>query len=99
MRHKHADLIHAWAEGAEIQRLTSGLWMDMGNTIAPSFCPNTEYRLKPQKKPDVVKFIGLISKENRHYFADEYYVIGHWPEKLKLTFCGETGKLIKAEVI
>lgn len=54
MKHKHADLIHAWADGAEIQYNQNGIWFD---------CPNPnwdgtgswEYRIKPmeEKKPVV----------------------------------------------
>lgn len=46
-RHKHADMIHAWAEGAEIQvrRDSGGVWADERN---PSFLDFNEYRIKPR---------------------------------------------------
>ena len=31
MKHKHADLIHAWADGAEIQYNQNGIWFDCPN--------------------------------------------------------------------
>lgn len=44
-RHPHADVIHAWAEGAKIQiRRHGGKWVDASN---PAFDPDTNYRVKP----------------------------------------------------
>jgi hypothetical protein len=44
MKHKHAELIHAWAEGAKIERRISKLvWIDCDK---PSWLENEEYRLK-----------------------------------------------------
>ncbi len=47
MKHKHADLIHAWADGAEIEWLsgTDG-WM---TAPTPHFKEEIQYRLKPLK--------------------------------------------------
>lgn len=45
-RHKHAALIHAWADGAEIQvKYLDGSWVD---ELYPCFYPNNEYRIKPR---------------------------------------------------
>ena len=42
----HAELIHAWAEGAEIEYKTvSEEWRD---TLQPTFVDTYEYRIKPQ---------------------------------------------------
>jgi len=100
MRHKHADLIHAWAEGAVIQRKNiHGEWVEDG--FFTSFTYDQEYRIKPEKKPDVVKYLGLIDDDhsNPSYRSHRHEVIDNWPIQLKLTFCGETGKLIKAEIL
>ena len=43
--HKHADLIHAWAEGAEIQTFYNGKWEYEPN---PCFYLDKEYRIKPR---------------------------------------------------
>lgn len=43
-RHKHADLIHAWAEGAEIQVEGSWGWED----TTPTWHPSNDYRIKPK---------------------------------------------------
>ena len=46
--HKHADLIKAWADGADIQqRLTpSAIWEEIGQF--PSWAEQFEYRIKPK---------------------------------------------------
>ena len=94
MKHKHAELIHAWADGAEIEGLNSlGEWVQIWVT---TWSEVDEYRIKPEPKTDVVE----------QYVAKGYTKYGgvrmaeHWEkENLKLTFDGETGKLKAAEVI
>lgn len=56
MRHKHADVIHAWAEGAEIQfrRSAGERWVD---ERSPSFFVFNEYRIKPR----TVKHEGWVN--------------------------------------
>ena len=49
-RHIHADLIHAWAEGAEIEYWFEGD-KEWYKTWSPSFDPDTKYRIKP-KEPE-----------------------------------------------
>ncbi len=44
MRHKHADLIIAWAEGATIEYLHEGEWWQ---TDRPQWHEDMEYRIKP----------------------------------------------------
>jgi hypothetical protein len=44
-KHKHADLIKAWADGAEIQVYSGGYWVD----TAPSWNETDQYRIKPEK--------------------------------------------------
>lgn len=44
-RHKHADVIHAWAEGEEVEILDNGQWID---AKTPNFCTMYEYRIKPK---------------------------------------------------
>ena len=52
--HKHADIIKAWADGAEIQHRLDNRdeWYTIpvaGKTqCAPAFKPEWEYRIKPQ---------------------------------------------------
>ena len=91
--HKHAALIKAWADGAEVELKREDGWRECKY---PGWYAENEYRIKPEPKPDVVE----------KYFANGYTKYGcvrvaeHWErENLKLTFDGETGKLKAAEVI
>lgn len=63
MRHKHADLIIAWAEGAIIQFKALYGWVDLKYPHIPTWNINTEYRIKPS---DIVveykRYIHQINK-------------------------------------
>ena len=100
MKHKHADLIHAWADGAEIQvRFDTGtIWVDEKE---PSWNILCQYRIKPEPKPDVVKFAGILLHGDGSWklLKEVAYYVDHYPNLLKLTFDGETGKLKSAEVL
>jgi len=92
--HKHAALIHAWADGAEIEyRKPNGDWVlddEMG------WYEDYYYRIKPEPKPDVVE--KYKADANQKYGCVR--MAEHWEQdNLKLTFDGETGKLKSAEVI
>lgn len=50
MRHKHADVIHAWAEGAEIEFKNSSV-KEWTTENYPCWHDGNEYRIKP-KKPE-----------------------------------------------
>lgn len=56
--HKHAELIKAWADGAEIECLDehSGVWSAPGGE-APSWYKNLKYRIKPEEKKPVVRWL------------------------------------------
>jgi len=97
---KHAELIKAWADGAEIQaRMQTGEWFDCP---VPSWIPNDEYRIKPEPRPDIVLYCCVHRVDVLH--NDQYCFItnarGHYKgDNLSLIFDGETGKLKAAEVI
>ncbi len=57
-RHKHADIIHAWADGAKIQMKYFGKWIDI---IEPRFFEKNEYRIKPKK--NTVTFRNYLDKD------------------------------------
>lgn len=92
--HKHAELIKAWADGAQIQCMdVRGKWRD----VSPAWDEDLDYRIKPEPKPDVVE----LARAHRHgghssfgwcFGSDE-------PHNLRLTFDGETGELKAAEVL
>ena len=85
--HKHAELIKAWADGAEIEVRDSSEWQE---TTTPTWRCYFEYRIKPEPKPDVVRY-GIATHWMRKVASDD--------DNLELTFDGETGKLKSVEVI
>ena len=92
MKHKHADLIHAWADGAKIQwrdPKDDDCWSDIR---IPNWLEDCEYRIKPEPKPDVVKYLicGLKS------WVEVDDQVGH--ECIKIVVDGK-GKLKSAEVV
>lgn len=92
MKHKHADVIIAWANGAQIQCNCMGHWIDSED---PSWHRCFEYRIKPEPKPDWTKLV--LIETHKSYIC-------RWDEdrhnaNLRLTFDGETGKLKSAEVL
>lgn len=100
--HKHADLIKAWADGAEIQYLHAGSseWETITHL---NWSGDGDYRIKPEPKPDYVEKCSLHMNLSWRYgqppehlkHAHHYVEVGEF----KLTFDGETGKLKAAEVI
>jgi len=104
-RHKHADLIIAWANGAKIQvkipkdhfedcfrdRLDWTGWMD---TKQPEWNLNKEYRIKPEPKPDRVQYAMAFPGSTVMWTPHK-----GMSDNLKATFDGETGKLKKVEII
>jgi hypothetical protein len=98
MKHKHYDMIVAWAEGKQIQfNALDNNWKPVGS--CPIWVEDYEYRIKPEPKPDVVKYLirGLISHSSWLEFDNQ---TGHEADGcIKITFDGETGKLKSAEVL
>lgn len=87
-RHIHADLIHAWAEGAEIEILLGEkTWTAVAGIL---WLPENKYRIKPTTKPDKVCNF-LVANNGLATFATD--------GNIRCTFSGETGELIKAEVL
>lgn len=92
--HKHADLIKAWADGAEIQcrdGTCPSLWDDI---TCPSWSTACDYRIKPEPKPD-------FSMERRIEAEGQRDLIGRIcaNPNVKFTFDGETHKLKKVEIV
>lgn len=69
--HKHAELIKAWADGAEIQLLDdNGIWLDFREGDTPAWNPAYKYRVKPQPKPESsqpTKMAVLYNKYQHRY--------------------------------
>ena len=60
-RHKHADVIIAWAEGKDVQvwDFTQNEWGDV-TTESPTWCECWKYRIKPPAK----KYRLALLKDN-----------------------------------
>ena len=96
--HKHAEIIKAWADGAEIEIYDDGTWKKAWN---PNWYEACVYRIKPEPKLDVVlySFAHPLTTNNLGNVSNAYPLPETWEPNLRLTFDGETGKLKKAEVI
>lgn len=105
-KHIHADLIHAYAEGAEIE----GRYYESYNWELfkhPSFYPDMEYRIKPEPVVDIVLY-SIVSECNSDkdyaYVSSAYFGISSEIKiinnrNLKLTFDGVTRKIKSVELI
>ena len=102
--HKHAELIKAWADGAEIQyrfngQIAEDAWQNHYIDQNPTWSYSYEYRIKPEPKPDVVRYLNQLRplfEEKKHWEESEYEIT---KTRIKLTFDGETGELKSAEVL
>lgn len=76
MRHKHADLIIAWANGARIQYLDGKFWCEIDS---PNWDESTEYRVRPRStkelQQDCVRELRFLQTsddpESAHCQADD----------------------------
>ena len=61
-RRKHADIIHAWAEGEEIEWRELGFdrWFPVRTGASPAWSADYEYRIKPK----IVKREGWVALFN-----------------------------------
>lgn len=95
---KHAELIKAWADGAEIQcQSLNNEWEDV---FMPSWYESTVYRIKPTPKPDreIIKYhavnsAGIVVWPSIHDLDREGY------QKVKWTIEGETGRIKAVELL
>jgi hypothetical protein len=94
MKHKHSDVIKAFADGIECEFLGehSNKWLNIKSF--ETFDLYETVRIKPEPKPDVVLF-GYASEEDIACLS----VLTNGFDNIKLTFDGETCKLNSAEVI
>jgi hypothetical protein len=114
MEHKHAEVLRAIADGKQVQYsyIPEPLdWLDYyPNECATSpieYTPHVLWRIKPEPKPDVVYYAIVEIKPSK--FGDRTlnerdYISCLTLKKdsmdnLKLTFDGESGKLVSAEVL
>ena len=99
--HKHAELIKAWADGAEIECYFNGL-KKWDSVSEPSWSEDFKYRIKPEPKPDYVSTRRVFLKycDSFGYYAEtENNALSGRPNNIRFTFDGETGELKSAEVL
>lgn len=98
MKHKHAEVLIAIAEGKVVQWMNPqmGIWFDAGfKPYTPLTDEELQWRIKPEPKPDVVRYAVCDVRLDRYSVTPSKYD----GDNLKLTFDGETGKLMTAEVL
>lgn len=72
MKHKHAELIKAWADGAEIQYKLCGKWND---TLKPEWFEEYEYRIKP---PEVAQWRKDMAQALKDGKVVEHLDVNGW---------------------
>ena len=92
--HKHAEVIKAWADGAEIQALSGKFWL---STPSPQWSEDKEYRIKPEPKPDVESYLVFRRRDGWIEFT-QFIDDGNVMEVINIIRDGETGKIKSAEV-
>ena len=99
--HKHANLIKAWADGAEIECWFNDHWEFRAY---PSWTPHLDYRLKPPS--DVVRFVCHDVNANKNcdlymrvYLCKQNVLNTAVTNQLKITFDGSTDKIKSVEVV
>lgn len=96
--HKHAELIKAWADGAQIQHwnVVVGEWMDCSDR--PAWQLENRYRVKPESKPDLV-YYGVFDCTGAVLLHGVFTKMNDRGDQIKVTFDGESMKLKSAEVL
>jgi len=96
--HKHAELIKAWADGAEIECRDCRVWYHAKD---PRWQEDMEYRIKPEQKPDVFRNFLFVEKMACAYtFIDVTGLPRNEGEQwIRVYMDGETGELKSAEVL
>ena len=77
--HKHAEVIKAWADGAEIEFRSATAKGEWWLAPAPNWAEEFEYRVKPQPKKYKVD-VWLLFKHNGSFFS--MYVTSPPPEDI-----------------
>lgn len=106
-KHPHADVIHAYADGAKVQFRAhkDDDWLDI---LTPHFEPKFQYRIKPEPKPDIVStavldFYGSHKRPVVRVSWSGEHRQGNLslPDSaiLKFSFDGETGKIKNVELV
>ena len=95
--HKHAELIKAWADGAEIEYYTGKYWYSVPSRF--EWDDAIEYRIKHEPKPDVIKYLNQLKNTYNGSICWEESDYQITNLSIALIFDGETGELKSAEVL
>jgi len=106
--HKHAAVLRAIADGRDVQwrSVHMGHWNELSvGYYSPITHQDLEWRIKPEPKPDVVRYVNLYACRSAEEFIHEQSALitaQATPGTLgtiKYIKDGETGKLKSAEVL
>lgn len=95
--HKHAELIKAWADGSDIERLHGTEWREHG--WCDIWHHDFEYRIKPVVVKDVCYYMMAYTVDPRGMGIFDITGSHKTRHNLKLTFDGTTKQLKGAEVL
>jgi len=92
MKHKHYDMIVAWANGAQIEvEEPEGNWTPLP---IPQWYEHNRYRVMPEPKPDICTFLTVA-----YGHTGVQSICRYGSDNVKFTYDGETHKLKSVEII
>lgn len=96
MKHKHAEAIKAWADGARIQFKfpRESEWSDIEKSMRPSWDDALDYRVKPaddEHHHTVYKHVSYTAQHGM-VFVDE------WPHNVRFVF-SRSGQLLSVDYV
>lgn len=99
--HKHAEIIKAWADGAQVQcrGTCDTTWKDIGEQ--PCWFDTIEYRIKPAPKEDVVmtRRVSISVEPSPCEPNGLVNVTAGFRRNVRFVFDGETRELKHVELI
>lgn len=103
MRTKHAEIIKAWLDGAEIEMKIDGKWIPKSTEVV-AFFEEIEYRIKPKQKYTIGQLFKITHKyineftEYEHNWEEDYILCQ--VEAYQLALIGlNTGNRISSPLI
>ena len=113
--HVHAEVIHAWADGQDVEWSLNGSEWNTANVNSYevlSWSHRVHFRVKPKPPKNIELYANaemssaeMCKGTDLEYAVNARTILGNFSLKfiptdnLKLTFCGVTGKLLSAEVV
>ena len=88
----HAEIIKAWADGYKIQK--KGIMERWIDDPCPGWYKDTEYRVKPAPKPDIVGTTRIM-----FHTTDGIVIKNYGPRNVQCWFDAETHELKKVELV